>query len=56
MVSSGWNHSQRGQALVVARGDKTGGLGRGCGHGEEFEFFLRELRAMEGCRQRKDWI
>lgn len=42
--------------LVVASGNKAGGLGRVCGHGEEFEFFLSELRAMEGCRQRKDRI
>lgn len=42
--------------MVVARGDMTGGLGRVCGHGEKLVFFLSELRAIKGCRQRKDLV
>lgn len=52
IVSSGWRLRSEGQ-VVGDSGDKTGGLGRVCGHGEEFVFLLRELDAVDGCRQRK---
>lgn len=48
-VTPGWSPRLEGP-VVVDSGDETGA----CGHSQAFLLSLKELRAMEGRRRRKD--